>query len=266
MIAGLVERARDDSLPLSEQHAAFTELVRRFEEAAFAWALQHVEDPDTARDVCQEAFLTAWAKLRQLREPAAFAGWLRKIVNRSGVRQRTSCRSGTGGDRLPEAYQSGGSAATGLLHLPRVIVLHYYLGYTVDEIAAMLEIPRGTAGKRLYSARIAIRRQLPRSVRMQFQRPTRKFLQQVREGLFDEYAGTYRFDKRPDLTVTIRREGEQLVSESNGQRSVLASLREDSLVAMAFDAEGRFRRDRRGRITQFVYYEFGVRLGVARRV
>lgn len=264
MIAALVERARDDSLPLSEQHAAFTELVRRFEEAAFAWALQRVHDPDEARDVCQEAFLTAWAKLRQLRDPAAFAGWLRRIVGRLRVRQQREA---------VEDRQSCLSAQAGLpvLHLPekqrQVVVLHYYLGYTVDEIAAMLEIPRGTVGKRLYSARISIRRQLPTSVRMQFQRPSRQFVQRVREGLFDEYAGTYRFDQRPDLAVTIRRDGDHLVSESsNGQRSVLASLRDESLVVMAFDAEGRFRRDRRGRIVQFVYYECGVRLGVATKI
>jgi RNA polymerase sigma-70 factor, ECF subfamily len=259
MIAELVESARDDSLPLDEQHAAFAELVRRFEEAAFAWALQRTHDPEEARDVCQEAFLAAWVKLRQLREPAAFAGWLRRIIARLAVRQQ-SCRAAT-----PLAATShSGDFIQPLLE--REVVLHYYLGYTLDEIAKILDVPRGTVGKRLHTARIKIRRALPRSVRAQFQRPPRNFVQQVREGLFDEYTGTYRFVKRPELTVTIARDGDQLVSESNGQRSVLASLRENALVAAAFDAEGRFERDRRGRIVQFVYYEFGKRLGVAKKL
>lgn len=268
MIAALVDRARDDSLPLQEQHAAFAELVRRFEEAAFAWALQRVHDPEEARDVCQEAFVTAWLKLRQLRDPSAFPGWLRKIVNRFGVRQRRSCRFPID-DTIPRpGYESGGSPATALLNEEeqRIVTLFYHLGYKLDEIASMLHMPKGTVGKRLYTARIKIRRTLPRSVRAQFQRPSRNFVRQVREGLFDEYTGTYRFAERPGLTVTIWREGDRLVSDSNGQRSVLASMRENALVAMAFDAEGRFERDRRGRVVQFVYYEFGERLGVAKKI
>jgi RNA polymerase sigma-70 factor (ECF subfamily) len=271
-IAGLVERARNDALPVDQQHAAFAELVRRFEESAFAWSLQQLHDPEEARDVCQDAFITAWLKLRQLKDPAAFAGWLKRIIVRKslGVRQQ-SCRFGTAlASTAP--YQSGGSIATALRNLPedqqRIVVMFYYLGYKLDEIASILNIPRGTAGKRLYSARINIRRRLPGAVREEFQqlRPSRRFLQQVREGLFDEYTGTYRFEKRPELTVTITRDGEQLVSDSNGQRTVLVSLKDGALIATAFDAEGRFQRDRRGRVTRFVYYEHGLRLGVAKKI
>lgn len=46
----------------------------------------------------------------------------------------------------------------------------------------------------------------------------------------------------------------------------LASRRPDALVTTEFDGEGRFHRDREGRISHFVYYEFGRRLGVARKV
>lgn len=263
MIAALVDRARDDSLTVDQQHAAFAELVHRFEEAAFAWALQRVGDPEEARDVCQEAFVTAWLKLRQLRDPAAFAGWLKRIVMRSGVRQH-SCRFPSGGASLRPSPELSTSSLNE--QEQRILTLHYHLGYKLTEIAAMLHMPKGTVGKRLHTARIKIRRTLPRSVRAQFQRPPRNFLQQVREGLFDEYTGTYRFAQRPELTVTIWRDGDQLVSDSNGQRSVLASLRKNALIAMAFDAEGRFERDRRGRVVQFVYYEFGERLGIARKV
>ena len=47
-VATLVERARSDD-------AAFAELVGRFEEAAFGWALHRLRDPEEARDVCQDA-------------------------------------------------------------------------------------------------------------------------------------------------------------------------------------------------------------------
>ncbi len=141
-------------------------------------------------------------------------------------------------------------------------------GRKIDEIAAILGIPRGTVGKRLYSARIAIRRNLPRSVRDELLqlRPSPHFLRKVREGLFDEYVGQYRFVGRPDLVVRIEREGPLLVSYGGGQRSVLASIGDSALVTTAFDGEGRFQRDRAGRVAGFVYYEFGARLGTARKI
>ncbi len=85
----------------------------------------------------------------------------------------------------------------------------------------------------------------------------------LREGMFDEYVGEYRFAARPDLVVRILREGSALVSYGGGQRAVLASLDDDTLVATEFDGEGRFQRDRSGHVVRFVYYEFGARLGIA---
>jgi hypothetical protein len=40
---------------------------------------------------------------------------------------------------------------------------------------------------------------------------------------------------------------------------------EEWLLACHYDGEGRFRRDGRGEVTHFVYYEFGRRLGIARK-
>ena len=56
------------------------------------------------------------------------------------------------------------------------------------------------------------------------------------------------------------------MSYSGGQRNVLASTKTDAIVAIEFDGEGRLRRDAYGRVSHFVYYEFGRRLGVARKV
>jgi hypothetical protein len=96
--------------------------------------------------------------------------------------------------------------------------------------------------------------------------PTRSFVELVRLGLFDEYVGEYRFDRRPDLAVRIARIGDRLVSFANGQRNELASAGSGALVTRHYDGEGRFRRNSRGAIDGFVYYEFGQRLGIARKV
>ena len=88
----------------------------------------------------------------------------------------------------------------------------------------------------------------------------------VRRGIFDEYVGRYRFEKRPDLVVSVTREGDALFGEAAGQRNMLLALEGESFVTSHYDGEGRFRRDRRGKVTHFVYYEFGRRLGIARRM
>jgi hypothetical protein len=96
--------------------------------------------------------------------------------------------------------------------------------------------------------------------------PTTAFAERVRRGLLDDFVGRYRFDQRPDHVVRIVREEDQLISESGGQRHLIAGGGDDSLVTCHYDGEGRFRRDRSGRVTSFVYYEFGKRMGVARRI
>src|SRR5262245_62625237 len=63
---------------------------------ALATALGWCDGPESARDVCQEAFLVAWRRLPALREPAAFGGWLKRLVRTqcSRVRRRRSASAG----------------------------------------------------------------------------------------------------------------------------------------------------------------------------
>jgi hypothetical protein len=126
----------------------------------------------------------------------------------------------------------------------------------------------GLAGKRIYSARLRIRRALPRSITEIFlaAAPTPALRRRVLAGVLDEFVGEYRFRSHPDRRVILRREGDVLASYAGGQRNVLASQRQDTLAPAEYDGEARFERDRRGLVTCFVYYEFGRRLGVADKV
>ena len=277
-LAQLVEHARDPCVSLPEQHAAFAELVRQSQHIAFGLALASLRDVDEAKDAAQDAFVTAWHRLRQLRDPAAFTPWLKAIVATAVSRRRrkrdipaesSALQSSVDADDGRMDYQSVVTSA--LERLPegerRVTVLFYFLGYTLPEIGRLLRLKPGTVGKRLHSARLRIRRGLPRSVRADFVRlaPSKQLVDRVSRGLLDEYVGEYRFDRRPDLTVSITRQGDTLVSESGGQQHVLVSVGQQSLLAIHYDGEGRFRRNRQNEITHFVYYEFGKRLGIARK-
>jgi len=278
-MARLVRQARDPGLPPHAQETAFTGLVARSQRQAFEAALATLDgDRDEAKDVTQDAFLTAWLRLRQLRNPDAFSAWLGRIVAsecrrrlRRRRRESTVAEIPEPGIAEPTAAQSERLVAAAVSGLPheerRVAVLFYYLGHSQQEIGSLLGLKPGTVGKRLHAARLRIRRGLPPAVRHLLvpKSSSRRFLQQVREGVFDEYVGKYRFERRPDLVVSITREGDQLIGRSGSQRNVLASARAGSMVTSDFDGEVRFLRNRQGYITHLVYYEFGRRLGLARR-
>jgi RNA polymerase sigma-70 factor (ECF subfamily) len=277
-LARLVERARDSGASLDERHLAFTSLVQASQHIVFALALSSLRDVEDARDVAQDAFAIAWQRLRQLRDPSAFAAWMRRIVASECVRRRRRARleaplapgASVEADVQRVNYQDVIAAA--LDRLPEgerhVTVLYYFLGYTLPQIAQLLALKPGTVGKRLHSARLRIRRSLPRSVRDDFVRlgPAQAFADGVRRGLLDEYIGEYRFETRPDHVVWITREGDALIGEAGGQRHILMSGGDQTLLVRHYDGEGRFRRNRRGEVTHFVYYEFGKRLGVARKI
>jgi RNA polymerase sigma-70 factor (ECF subfamily) len=288
-VADLVRLARDDRAPVRVQHAAFATLVERFQDMALMTALEVDGDVESSRDACQEAFLAAWRKLPRLREPAAFGAWLKRLVRTQCARMRrrrgasaelaAGLRIGEeiGPDMsdvadLASRRETDGLIQRAVLTLPpderQAVVLFYFLGEPLRVIADVLGTSVGTAGKRVFAARLRLRRLLPRSVTSTFRaaEPTASFSRAVRCGLYDEFVGEYRFPSRPRHRVRVTREGEVLLSCSGGQRNVLASCRPDTLMASEFDGEARFRRDRRGRISHFVYYEFGRRLGVAHRV
>jgi RNA polymerase sigma-70 factor (ECF subfamily) len=79
-ISALIDRATAVRNAHAEKSAAFDEIVRRFQDMAFGCAYAVLGDFYLAEDAAQEAFLSAWRNLDQLREPAAFPGWLKRIV------------------------------------------------------------------------------------------------------------------------------------------------------------------------------------------
>lgn len=68
------------ALAMSGDEKAFEELVRRRQGAIRGLMRQLSGDWAVADDFTQEAFLQAWRKLRTLRAPGAFGGWLKRIA------------------------------------------------------------------------------------------------------------------------------------------------------------------------------------------
>jgi RNA polymerase sigma-70 factor, ECF subfamily len=72
---------------------AYGRLVRATQMMAFAVAKGVLREPGLAQDAVQQAYLRAFRRLGDLQEPAAFAGWLRRIVVTVALNVRRSRRS-----------------------------------------------------------------------------------------------------------------------------------------------------------------------------
>lgn len=71
---GLVRKAKGGDT------AAFAEIIRRYQNLVYATAFRILRDTALAEDVAQEAFVTAFQSLRDLRMESSFPPWLRKIT------------------------------------------------------------------------------------------------------------------------------------------------------------------------------------------
>jgi RNA polymerase sigma-70 factor, ECF subfamily len=68
--------------------AAYGRLVRATQAMSLAVAVSVLRDPAGAEDAVQEAYLRAYRRLGDLEEPAAFPGWLRRIVMTAALNLR----------------------------------------------------------------------------------------------------------------------------------------------------------------------------------
>lgn len=66
---------------MSGDHDAFGQLYRRFGRAVQGVLMARLPH-DTAEDLVQDVFLNAYRRLRDLREPAAFGGWVCTMARR----------------------------------------------------------------------------------------------------------------------------------------------------------------------------------------
>jgi len=160
-------------------HAAFEAIVVATAERLFAIARLLLGDPDRAEDAVQDALAQAWRYLPRLRDPSRFDGWLyRLLVNacndlsRSHRRYAAEVRVIRNEPVAPDdvaRVADREQLERGFRHLKlehRVpVVLHYYVGLNVPEIAASLGIPEGTAKSRLHYATEALRAALEADAR-----------------------------------------------------------------------------------------------------
>ncbi|OGC90295.1 MAG: hypothetical protein A2W25_05710 [candidate division Zixibacteria bacterium RBG_16_53_22] len=159
--------------------SAFKELVERYQRRTYFFALGMVHNPDDARDLSQEAFVRVLKHLKRFDQKYPFKIWLFHILSnlcKNHLRQRNTHDNvvvGAADDmastipdhRNPEAaldqieLKSQVWKAIGLLpeKFREIIILSHFQEMTYDQMAQVLEIPRGSVMSRLYYARLKLR-------------------------------------------------------------------------------------------------------------
>jgi RNA polymerase sigma-70 factor, ECF subfamily len=87
-------------LAIGGDDSAYGELVRRRHSQIRSLLRRLCGNPALADDLAQQSFLQAWRRVRTLRSPAAFAGWLRKITVNTWL-QHIRARADRTADPLP---------------------------------------------------------------------------------------------------------------------------------------------------------------------
>lgn len=60
-------------------------LLERFQSTVLAYCLRQTGDMNDAQELAQDVFIQVLRKIRQLREPDCFAGWVRSIARRLAI-------------------------------------------------------------------------------------------------------------------------------------------------------------------------------------
>ena len=155
---------------------ALDDLLKGCQVQLYRYLSSLLEDPLDAEDAVQMTFLQVCRKLRSLRDPAFFRPWMYRTASRIAYRIRNDRHRRSRltvtdhvdelpdttsvvdlndfevKERLPELLE----AVTPKCR--EVVVLHYLEEFTLPEVAAILEIPVGTAKSRLSYALTCLRK------------------------------------------------------------------------------------------------------------
>ena len=162
--ADLVRRVQDGD------GEAYSQLLQRYGNVVYALAYSHLHNFEDARDVAQEAFVAAYVRLGQLREPARFGAWLRQItVNQCHMWQRQKRDHQPLDVTLCKPHEAEQVETRVLVHQALAclsastrltLTLFYMHSYSMQDIAEFLEVPVSTVKSRLRNARDRLKKEL----------------------------------------------------------------------------------------------------------
>ena len=229
----------------SGDREAFGSLVDRYRDMVYGLGYHLTRDFEAARDLAQEAFVQAYLKLGQLRDPDRFAGWLRQIatnVHRTHQRRREvatvtleEANAVPAARRLSEIEVVVQEALARLRESERLaLTLHYVNGYSHAEIAGFLGVRPEAVKTRLARARAHLKTEVMAMVEDTFREKS------LDEAFRRDVIGTVRElqrDLRRGLPSELPELGETVKGNWQELLAVLRRELSEQLEARATDGE-----------------------------
>lgn len=161
--------------------ASFEKLYKEFYTKVYYFAKQNVAAPDIAEDITAETFTLALEKIGTLHIEESFAGWLYSIayhkcadcfrqssLDKKQLEQAAELAALTEPIMLPDDYAINAQTKQQLqaiinslpADMRSAVILYYYDGLSVSEVADVIGTNPNNAKQKLHSARKKIRKQI----------------------------------------------------------------------------------------------------------
>ncbi|MET0754099.1 MAG: RNA polymerase sigma factor [Pyrinomonadaceae bacterium] len=155
------------------EREAFRFLVESYQNQAVAHAVAILGNAEDGRDAAQEAFIDAFRALKTFDKTRRFYPWFYVLLRNRCFKMTAKRRESETIEELEIIAPQTGlplteqiALETALLALTseerEIITLKYLDGFSYDEIAEHLKIPRGTVMSRLFHARRELQAKLER--------------------------------------------------------------------------------------------------------
>lgn len=155
-------------------YSAFEEIFHMYKDKAARTAYLITGNRFTSEDIVQEAFILCFMKIKSLKNPELFKPWFFKIVTRLSWKYSNSykkvtpvwdiyeqtefnsgvCEKSFLSSSLKEEYEGLYAAVNKLdKKLRTIVVLFYFNGFSIKEIAKITGCLQGTVKSRLFNSR-----------------------------------------------------------------------------------------------------------------
>lgn len=147
----------------------YTCLVKKYIDMVFRIALNYLKNRADAEDVCQNVFLALLTEKKDFQSDEHLRNWLIRVaineckkILRSPWHRRESLDDHIPAMSFSQPEQSDlyYSVMTLPVHYRVPLYLHYYEGYSTDEIGQILSLPGATVRTRIRRARQLLQKDL----------------------------------------------------------------------------------------------------------
>nr|WP_282446113.1 sigma-70 family RNA polymerase sigma factor [Paenibacillus silvae] len=147
---------------------AFAALMEMHQSRLYRIAYAYLHNEGDALEAIQESTYRAYRNLKKLKEPAYFGTWLIRILLNYCADERkhkhrfhpVSAVQETGRWDRPEDPDLAAAVSALEPDYKQIIILSYFEGFSLTEVADILDIPAGTVKSRLHRALGKLRDQL----------------------------------------------------------------------------------------------------------